>query len=80
MKLLLASAVAFGLNLAAISASEAMTIVPLDQKLPDGAIIRVIEGCGPYGHRGPGGFCRPRWSCPPGWHTGPYGWHCFRNW
>jgi hypothetical protein len=47
MKLLLASAVAFGLNLAAISASQAMSIVPLDQKLPDGAIIRVIEGCGP---------------------------------
>jgi hypothetical protein len=66
MKLLLASAVAFGLNLAAISASHAMPIVPFDQKLPDGAIIRVIEGCGPYGHRGPGGFCRPRWSCPPG--------------
>jgi hypothetical protein len=80
MKLLLASAVAFGLNLAAISASQAMPIVALDQKLPDGAIIRVIEGCGPNGHRGPGGFCRPRWSCPYGWHSGPYGWHCFPNW
>ena len=79
MKLLLASAVAFGLNLAPISASQAMPIVP-DQKLPDGTIIRVIEGCGPNGHRGPGGFCRPRWSCPAGWHPGPYGWHCFRNW
>jgi hypothetical protein len=80
MKLLLASAVAFGLNLAAISASQAMPIVPPDKNLPDGAIIRVIEGCGPNGHRGPGGFCRPRWSCPPGWHSGPYGWHCFPNW
>jgi hypothetical protein len=79
MKLLLASAVAFGLNLAPIAASQAMPIVP-DQKLPDGMIIRVIEGCGPNGHRGPGGFCRPRWSCPAGWHPGPYGWHCFRNW
>ena len=80
MKLILASAVAFGLNLAAISASQAMPIVPPDKNLPDGAIIRVIEGCGPNGHRGPGGFCRPRWSCPPGWHSGPYGWHCFPNW
>jgi len=79
MKLLAASAFGLGVSLAAITASQAMPIVPLDQKLPDGAIIRVIEGCGPNGHRGPGGYCRPRYSCPPGWHAGRYGWHCFRN-
>ena len=80
MKLLAAAAVAFGLSSAAITASQAMPMVPLDQNLPDGAIIRVIEGCGPGWHRGPYGACRPRFSCPPGWHSGPYGWHCFRNW
>jgi hypothetical protein len=46
---------------------------------PASPVIKVIEGCGPNGHRGPEGACRPRGNCPPGWHAGPQGWHCFRN-
>jgi len=54
-------------------------------------VTLVYGGCGPYGHRGPYGHCRPggQWGgywaggvrpCPPGWHLGPYGQHCWRNW
>jgi hypothetical protein len=55
--------------------------MPLNAPPPPNStpIIKVIEGCGPNGHRGPGGHCRPRGSCPAGWHAGPQGWHCFRN-
>ena len=51
-------------------------------------IILAFGGCGPYGHRGPWGGCRPggQWggyipgvSCPPGWHIGPYGQRCWPN-
>lgn len=53
-------------------------------------VTLVYGGCGPYGHRGPYGHCRPggQWGgywgggvspCPPGWHIGPYGRHCWRN-
>ncbi len=55
----------------------------------DAQIIPVYAGCGPFGHRGPYGGCRtggqwggyiPGRSCPPGWHIGPYGRRCWRNW
>jgi hypothetical protein len=79
MKMLVASAFAVCLSLAAVSASKAMPLAPLDQAAA-GDTIRVADGCGPQWHRGPYGACRPRYSCPYGWHPGPYGWRCFRNW
>ena len=65
----LAASFAIGLSLAAMTASQAMPLAPLDQ-----------AGCGPGWHRGPYGGCRPMYNCPPGWHSGPFGRSCFRNW
>jgi hypothetical protein len=81
MKIIAASALAIGLGLAAVSASQAMPIAPFDQSQAtiDGT-IRVAGGCGPGWHRGPYGGCRPMYNCPPGWHSGPFGRRCFRNW
>jgi hypothetical protein len=79
MKVLAASILAVGLSLAAMSASQAMPLAPLAQA-SSGEIIHVSGGCGYYGHRGPYGGCRPIYNCPPGWHSGPYGQRCFRNW
>jgi hypothetical protein len=51
-------------------------------------VILAYGGCGPYGHRGPYGGCRAggqgggyRWGrpCPPGFHLGPQGRHCWPN-
>jgi hypothetical protein len=78
MKILAISAFAIGLGLAAVTASQAMPLAPLDKSASTDA-IRVADGCGPGMHRGPYGHCRPLFSCPPGWHSGPYGFHCFRN-
>jgi hypothetical protein len=85
MKLLAAAAVAlslaFGLGFAAMTASQAMPLAPLDSaQAASGDVIRVAGGCGPGWHRGPYGGCRPMFNCPPGWHSGPYGRRCFRNW
>jgi hypothetical protein len=81
MKILAASALTIGLSLAAISASSAMQIAPLDQsQAASDDTIRVAGGCGPGWHRGPYGGCRPMFNCPPGWHSGPFGRRCFRNW
>ncbi len=80
MKFLAASTLALGLSLAAMSASQAMPLAPLAQASSSGEIIHVSGGCGYYGHRGPYGGCRPIYNCPPGWHSGPYGQRCFRNW
>jgi Spy/CpxP family protein refolding chaperone len=82
-KMLVASAFAICLSLAAVPASAAMPLAPPSQAV-DQAIssdtIRVAGGCGPGWHRGPYGGCRPMYNCPPGWHSGPFGRHCFRNW
>ena len=78
MKLLAASVVALGLGFAAMTASQAMPLAPLDQAA-SADTIRVAGGCGPGWHRGPYGGCRPMFNCPPGWHSGPWGRHCFRN-
>jgi hypothetical protein len=78
MKMLVASAFAICLGLAAASGSKAMPVAPLDQA-GSADVIRVAGGCGPGWHRGPYGGCRPLYNCPPGWHTGPYGRQCFRN-
>jgi hypothetical protein len=77
MKILIAAIVVAGAGLLGAASSQAMSIAPVQQVATP--VIKVIEGCGPNGHRGPGGNCRPRYSCPPGWHPGPEGWHCFRN-
>jgi hypothetical protein len=79
MKLLAAAAVALGLSLTAMTASQAMPLAPLDQAATADT-IRVAGGCGPGWHRGPYGGCRPMFNCPPGFHSGPYGRRCFRNW
>jgi hypothetical protein len=80
MKLLAASALALGLGLFA-TGSQAMPLAPLAPAAPgDAVIIQVAGGCGWGWHRGPFGGCRPLYNCPPGFHTGPYGRHCFRNW
>jgi len=79
MKFLAASAFAIGLSLAAITASQAMPLAPLDRAAAADT-IRVAGGCGPGWHRGPYGGCRPMFNCPPGWHSGPFGRRCFRNW
>jgi hypothetical protein len=80
MKLLAAAAVALGLSFAAITASQAMPASPLGAAASNDIVIQTSGGCGPYGHRGPYGGCRPIYNCPPGWHSGPYGQRCFRNW
>jgi len=76
MKLLAASAFAVGLGLMGVSA-QAMPMAPVNK--PATNEIRVAQGCGPGMHRGPGGMCRPLFSCPRGWHPGPHGRQCFRN-
>jgi len=74
-------AVSMGLiGLAGMSAARAMPIAPLDQAQAEASVIEAASGgCGWLGHRGPYGHCRPVFSCPPGWHSGPFGRHCFRN-
>lgn len=80
MKILAASALAIGLGLAAVSASQAMPTAPLDPaRTVSENVIQVAGGCGPGWHRGPYGGCRPMYNCPPGWHSGPFGRRCFRN-
>jgi hypothetical protein len=79
MKLLAASAFALGLSLFALTPSQAMPLAPLAQTAANDGIIQVYGGCGWGGHRGPYGGCRPLYNCPPGWHSGPYGRQCFRN-
>ncbi len=78
MKSLIAAAIIAGAGVIAAASSQAMPLGPVHQEEVTG-VIKVIEGCGPGRHRGPYGHCRPRFSCPWGWHPGRYGWHCFRN-
>jgi hypothetical protein len=77
----------FGLAAAQV---EAMPLSSVDSASAP-QVTLVYGGCGIYGHRGPYGGCRPGgqaggyWGygirpCPPGWHLGPYGRHCWRNW
>jgi hypothetical protein len=70
-------ATAFAIGFSTIAA----TAMPIDIELGKGQtqVTRVADGCGAERHRGPGGHCRPRYSCPSGWHSGPHGWHCYRN-
>lgn len=79
MKTLIAAVILAGAGVLAAASSQAMPIAAVSQDAASSGIIRVADGCGPEGHRGPYGHCRPRYSCPWGWHPGPYGWRCFRN-
>jgi hypothetical protein len=71
--------ICFSLGLAFATAAQA---VPVSTQLGASRVdvIKVAGGCGWNGIRGPYGHCRRRFTCPPGWHPGPHGWHCFRNW
>lgn len=69
-------------------AGWALSVSSPSTRAADSAVVQVYEGCGPYGHRGPYGGCRPggQWggyvpgySCPPGWHIGQYGQRCWPN-
>jgi hypothetical protein len=73
------ASIVFAAGLALLTTgAQAMPLAAIDAS--NGAvIIQVAQGCGPGGHRGPFGHCRPLYDCRPGWHTGPYGVHCFRN-
>jgi hypothetical protein len=66
------------LGLAGLSNVQAMPVAALDQSEAS-MITTVAQGCGVFSHRGPAGHCRPLYNCPPGFHTGPFGRHCFRN-
>lgn len=70
-------ALAATLGLSTIAAT-AMPVDPAPTKGED-LLVQVRQGCGPGGFRGPGGYCRPRYSCPGGYRPGPYGFHCFPN-
>ena len=83
---LVAAALCLGLAgpAAAFPAGTAALGLPLDT-----GVMTVAGGCGPYGHRGPYGGCRPGGQagyrpyggyrpCPPGYHLGRYGRRCFR--
>jgi hypothetical protein len=58
MKLLAVSILGVGLALAAMTASQAMPLAPLEQAASANT-IQVAGGCGPGWHRGPYGGCRP---------------------
>jgi hypothetical protein len=79
MRSVLAVAFFASVVLTGFSAAQAMPVAPLHQD-QSGSVIQVYGGCGYGGHRGPYGGCRPLYNCPPGWHPGPYGRRCFRNW
>jgi hypothetical protein len=82
MKLILSAILSVGL---VTSASAAMSVAPILNSDP--GFVRVAEGCGPGGWRGPYGHCHYgpgsgwRWgrACPPGMHLGPYGHRCWPN-
>jgi hypothetical protein len=75
------AAVAMGLiGLAGLCPVQAMPVAPLDQLQAEASLISTVaQGCGLFRHRGPAGNCRPLYNCPPGYHTGPFGRHCYRN-
>lgn len=66
-----------GLTLFAVAA-QAMPFSPAPVA-GEAVTSQVAYGCGFGMTRGPYGYCRPKFTCPPGWHPGPYGYHCFRN-
>jgi hypothetical protein len=87
LKVIAATLAIAGLTYANASrASELDSIVANQNDTPQ--IVLAFDGCGPLGHRGPLGACRPggQWggyipglSCPAGFHIGPYGRFCWPN-
>ncbi|MBV8564535.1 MAG: hypothetical protein JO366_17010 [Methylobacteriaceae bacterium] len=89
MRKMLAWTLAAGLAASTImSVAQAMPAwtPPDDAAAP--TVTQVYAGCGPFGHRGPFGFCRPggQWGgywaggispCPFGFHIGPFGRRCW---
>lgn len=75
------SGLAFVGALALALSTVAATAMPFDPSVGrgDNSVAQARYGCG-YGMTvGPYGHCRPRGTCPYGWHPGPHGWHCFRD-
>ncbi len=77
MRTIAAFGLTLGFGLSAISA-QAMPFSAANLA-GDSMVSQVAYGCGAGMTRGPYGHCRPKFSCPPGWHPGPLGFHCFRN-
>ena len=86
MKLISTAALAGAALLGFGLSAEAMPVA--DGLAGNPQIIQVFGGCGPMGHRGPYGGCRPggQWggyrpgrACPRGFHLGPYGRRCWPN-
>ena len=75
---LAAAFLATGLGLAATSA-EAFPVMSGTGGFDNGMVQNAAYMCGPGMTRGPYGHCRPRFSCPRGFHPGPQGFHCFPN-
>ena len=70
--------VASGLALAAGSAQAVPVSVP-GPNFDNTLVQDAAYGCGPGWTRGPYGHCRPKYTCPRGFHPGPEGLHCVRN-
>lgn len=73
--------------IAAVSSAQAMPVSGLEGAASPHVTL-VFGGCGPLGHRGPYGHCRAGGqfggygrgrACPPGFHLGPRGAHCWPN-
>lgn len=69
-QILIAVATAASL-LAPLGAAQAFPIAPSDSLSTPADITLVSGGCGPYGHRGPFGRCRPNFR--RGFYGRPYG-------
>ncbi|MBV1704749.1 MAG: hypothetical protein KGI57_02295 [Hyphomicrobiales bacterium] len=66
-------------------ASVARAAVPvMAGRGAEASIVKVAEGCGPGGWRGPRGACHPfrtrfHGACPRGMHLGPHRRRCWPN-
>jgi hypothetical protein len=78
MNKLVAFAFVAALGFTALSAAQAMPIVP-PASPAEGIVLPVAGGCGPGFHRGPRGGCLRNYArpalhaCPRGYHVGPGG-------
>ncbi len=84
---LCASVLSLGLS-SLVARAQPMPVLEQPHAGGNPDIVLVYGGCGPYGHRGPYGGCRPggqyggyrhSYACPPGFHLGAYGRHCWPN-
>lgn len=87
MRMLISALLGAGMTLAI--GAQAQAAMPVQSLANPGVdVLQVFAGCGPFGHRGPFGGCRPGGqlggyvpgrACPRGFHLGPYGRRCFPN-